>query len=37
VEWDGADRASRTVSAGVYFVKAEAGEFSTSRKVVRLQ
>jgi hypothetical protein len=37
IEWDGADRDGRRVGAGVYFVQVRAGDFETTRKVVRLR
>jgi uncharacterized repeat protein (TIGR01451 family) len=35
--WDGRDAAGKTVSPGVYFVRLESGEFSTTRKLIRLR
>ena len=37
VVWDGRDGTGRHVASGVYFVRAEAGRQSSSRKVVLLR
>ncbi len=36
-QWDGRDESGRMVSAGIYFVRLEAGEFAATRKVMRLR
>ncbi|MFN8178244.1 MAG: T9SS type A sorting domain-containing protein [bacterium] len=36
-EWDGRTDAGTTVSSGVYFVRMSAGDFTATRKVVRLK
>jgi len=35
--WDGKDGTGRSVASGVYFIRAEAGRQSGSRKVVLLR
>ena len=37
IDWDGKDDGGRTVAPGVYFLRFEAGSFSTTRKIVLLQ
>jgi flagellar hook assembly protein FlgD len=36
-QWDGCDQAGKSVSPGVYFVKLVSGEFSSTRKIVRVR
>ncbi|RKZ00702.1 MAG: hypothetical protein DRQ10_03645, partial [Candidatus Hydrothermota bacterium] len=37
VKWDGKDESDHRVAAGVYFIKFNAGDFSTMRKVILLE
>jgi len=37
LEWDGRDAAGRPVAAGVYFVRAEAGDARATRRFVRVR
>jgi len=37
VHWDGRDESGQPVSAGVYFLRLEAGEFNATRKMIRIR